>query len=170
DMKVEEDEGNMLVDAVGRSIEDGYNENAYDYQDEWGSYWDDGMDIETEEEDNELIRSVEDYHRENPYGDNRFIIGVESDEDEWNYGWGEGIEIEEEDIRFVPAAKSCIEGFKTVTLEEVEKCTICLEDFNVGVCLPCSHMFHMNCIQDWLNIGNFCPLCRFQLPTNNTSE
>ncbi|CAI8596145.1 unnamed protein product [Vicia faba] len=102
-------------------------------------------------------------------GDNRSVIEVESDEDEWNYDWEEMIGIEE-DIRFIPAAKSGIEGLKMVTVEEAGKCPICFEDFNVGVCMPCSHTFHMDCIQDWLNVGNSCPLCRFQLPTSSTDE
>ncbi|CAK8536146.1 unnamed protein product [Lathyrus sativus] len=180
EIKVEEDEVNTLVHAATRTIEDDPNEIGY--QDDWEYYWAEEMDIEVQEDD-ELRRTVEDYQNENVNGDtrsynweedmeiedNRFVNGVQIDEDEWEYGWEEGIETEE-DIRFVPAAKSCIEELKTVTTKETEKCSICFEDFKVGVCMPCSHMFHMDCIQDWLNISNSCPLCRFQLPTNNTSE
>ncbi|CAL5201698.1 unnamed protein product [Lathyrus oleraceus] len=121
------------------------DEEELDIEDLWSYNWEEDMGIED---------------------GNIFVLA-----DEWEYGWEEGIEIEE-DIRFVPAAKSCIEGLKMVTVEEAEKCSICFEDFKVGVCMPCSHMFHKDCIQDWLNVGNSCPLCRFQLPTNsnNTSE
>ncbi|CAL5201702.1 unnamed protein product [Lathyrus oleraceus] len=160
--------------SVTRNIKEG-NEDEGDVE----------MEVE-EDKDNESRRSTEDYRHGNDYGDswssNReedmgiedgsiFVLDVASDEDEWEYGWEEGIEMEQ-DIRFVPAAKSCIEGLKMVTVEEAEKCSICFEDFKVGVCLSCSHMFHKDCIQDWLNVGNSCPLCRFQLPTNsnNTSE
>ncbi|XP_045824657.1 uncharacterized protein LOC123917079 [Trifolium pratense] len=82
----------------------------------------------------------------------------------------EEIMVEEEYTRFIPADKSCIEELKMVKVEEVTKCTICLEGVNVGVPLPCSHMFHKNCIEDWLVIGHCCPLCRFELPTSNTRE
>ncbi|CAK8536149.1 unnamed protein product [Lathyrus sativus] len=180
EIKVEEDEVNTLVHAATRTIEDDPNEIGY--QDDWEYYWAEEMDIEVQEDD-ELRRTVEDYQNENVNGDtqsynweedmeiedNRFVNDVQIDEDEWEYGWEEGIETEE-DIRFVPAAKSCIEELKTVTTKATEKCSICFEDFKVGVCMPCLHMFHMDCIQDWLNISNSCPLCRFQLPTNNTSE
>ena len=153
DEEEEEDRLNTLVQAGTRSIENDHYEIGY--QDAWDSSWVEELDIE------DLWR----YNWEENMGieeDNRFIINVASDEDEWEYGWEEGMEMEQ-DIRFVPAAKSCIEGLKMVTVEEAEKCSICFEDFKVGVCMPCSHMFHKDCIQDWLNIGNSCPLCRFQL-------
>ena len=28
-------------------------------------------------------------------------------------------------------------------------------------------MFHNNCVTKWLNMHNTCPLCRFELPTDN---
>jgi hypothetical protein len=92
-------------------------------------------------------------------------IEIESDEDDYDLEEDEDLMmIEEETTSFIPAAKSCLEELKMVKAEEITKCTICFEDVNVGVSLPCSHMFHMNCIQDWLVIGHCCPLCRFQLP------
>ncbi|WJX30942.1 hypothetical protein P8452_19429 [Trifolium repens] len=93
------------------------------------------------------------------------VIEIESDEGDYDLEEDEDLMmIEEEHTRFIPAAKSCLEELKMVKAEEITKCTICFEDVNVGVPLPCSHMFHMNCIQDWLVIGHCCPLCRFQLP------
>ena len=35
------------------------------------------------------------------------------------------------------------------------------------ILLPCGHMFHDNCVTKWLKIHNTCPLCRFELPTDN---
>ncbi|KAL2253674.1 E3 ubiquitin-protein ligase RNF43-like [Sesamum indicum] len=48
-----------------------------------------------------------------------------------------------------------------------ESCSICLEGFFNGgraTRLPCSHMFHENCILRWLRENHVCPLCRYELP------
>ncbi|KAL2236573.1 uncharacterized protein LOC110012102 [Sesamum indicum] len=48
-----------------------------------------------------------------------------------------------------------------------ESCSICLEGFSNGgrgTRLPCSHMFHENCILRWLRGNHVCPLCRYELP------
>ncbi|KAL2253682.1 uncharacterized protein LOC105168666 [Sesamum indicum] len=48
-----------------------------------------------------------------------------------------------------------------------ESCSICLEGFSNGgrgTRLPCSHMFHENCILRWLRENHVCPLCRYELP------
>ena len=44
-------------------------------------------------------------------------------------------------------------------------CTICLEEFPVGLEViqlprPCCHMYHQDCIIRWLRNSNTCPLCR----------
>lgn len=46
-------------------------------------------------------------------------------------------------------------------------CSICLDEFLVGcevTSLPCSHLYHRDCIVKWLDKSLFCPFCRFQLP------
>ena len=50
-------------------------------------------------------------------------------------------------------------------IDENVECGICLVDYNVGeepCYLPCNgvHIFHRNCIEDWLKRQNSCPLCR----------
>lgn len=42
-------------------------------------------------------------------------------------------------------------------------CTICLNEYNEGEkikSLPCKHHFHVNCIDEWFNIDDICPMCR----------
>lgn len=33
--------------------------------------------------------------------------------------------------------------------------------------MPCDHLFHEPCIRAWLSRSNACPLCRYELPTDN---
>lgn len=44
-------------------------------------------------------------------------------------------------------------------------CPICLGELLVGIeairlPIPCSHVYHQECIIQWLNKSNTCPLCR----------
>jgi len=46
-------------------------------------------------------------------------------------------------------------------------CSICLEDYIDGVNvvdLPCSHLFHQECITTWAKNHPECPLCRSAIP------
>ena len=56
---------------------------------------------------------------------------------------------------------------------EKKNCVICLEDFKNGdkaTVLPCIHMFHSNCLQEWLKTQNSCPICKFKLTTENINN
>ena len=83
-----------------------------------------------------------------------------------------------------PASKTAIEKLKHFKMEkkyckksdsdpnklEFPECSICLMEVNEGqdtILLPCGHMFHDKCVTKWLEIHNTCPLCRFELPTDN---
>ena len=49
---------------------------------------------------------------------------------------------------------------------EKRNCIICLTDLKKGdkaTMLPCIHMFHSTCIQDWLKTTNECPVCKMKL-------
>lgn len=49
----------------------------------------------------------------------------------------------------------------------VQECSICQEDFAVSdsvLKLPCRHVYHTDCVTNWLAMNNTCPLCRLELP------
>jgi hypothetical protein len=46
------------------------------------------------------------------------------------------------------------------------QCAICVEDFVVGDPvrnLPCTHLFHLSCVDRWLTMDTHCPLCKVDL-------
>ena len=49
-----------------------------------------------------------------------------------------------------------------------DTCAICVEDLTQGEMvrvLPCDHVFHPRCIDEWLiNHSSLCPLCKMELP------
>lgn len=49
-----------------------------------------------------------------------------------------------------------------------DTCAICVDDFtqeDVVRVLPCTHVFHPQCIDEWLNNhSSLCPLCKMELP------
>ena len=50
--------------------------------------------------------------------------------------------------------------------EEGDKCTICLSEFEVEEDvrrLPCMHLFHVECVDQWLGQNKRCPICRFDI-------
>ncbi|CAK9153774.1 unnamed protein product [Ilex paraguariensis] len=75
-----------------------------------------------------------------------------------------------------PAAVSFVTSLPHVVInEEHEKqdtlaCAICKESLSVGTAvnqLPCFHFYHPSCILPWLSARNSCPLCRYELPTDD---
>ncbi|XP_073137923.1 uncharacterized protein [Henckelia pumila] len=73
----------------------------------------------------------------------------------------------------VPATDASIECLKSKMIDSNNdhdgSCRICLEDFEQAVLvmiMPCSHVFHKDCIRKWLKASHYCPICRYQMPTN----
>lgn len=83
------------------------------------------------------------------------------------------------DFRSSPAAKSALDALKRLRYDgksddhddqSTLTCPVCMEDVEIGshvTRMPCSHMFHWSCILKWLNERQTCPICRFNLLTNN---
>ena len=75
-------------------------------------------------------------------------------------------------------SKSAVDGLNKTIIDQqklndfgIENvCPICKEEFSVSqdcITLPCKHYFHNDCIMPWFNEHNSCPICRFELPTDD---
>ena len=54
----------------------------------------------------------------------------------------------------------------SLTLDLHKECPVCQDDFVEGVetiVLPCKHIFHPDCILNWLKLNGTCPVCRLSL-------
>ncbi|KAF0696038.1 Aste57867_13177 [Aphanomyces stellatus] len=54
--------------------------------------------------------------------------------------------------------------------KNARECVICQVDVDVGadvVQMPCQHVFHTDCIKEWLKIRNSCPICRVEIASKN---
>ncbi|XP_012090991.2 E3 ubiquitin-protein ligase Praja-2 [Jatropha curcas] len=75
-----------------------------------------------------------------------------------------------------PAAMSFVNSLPLVVINEEHMthdgltCAICKDILSIGTevnQLPCLHVYHPSCILPWLSTRNSCPLCRFELPTDD---
>ena len=75
-----------------------------------------------------------------------------------------------------PASTSALKRIPIVRVaaddltKDNECCTICLEDHVPGELaarLPCGHLFHKDCVVEWLRRHCVCPVCRYELPTDS---
>ena len=77
-----------------------------------------------------------------------------------------------------PASKKSIEKLEKIIINDEKlksfgienTCAVCKDEFIIGqecLLMPCQHHFHKNCLLPWLNERNSCPVCRFELPTDD---
>ncbi|KAL3824971.1 hypothetical protein ACJIZ3_021000 [Penstemon smallii] len=75
-----------------------------------------------------------------------------------------------------PASKSSVEGLPDIKITEEmlasdsSQCAVCKDSFELneeGKQMPCNHIYHKECIMPWLVLHNSCPVCRYELPTDD---
>lgn len=74
-----------------------------------------------------------------------------------------------------PASQAAVDGLHHAVIlpsdvAPANKCPVCLLPFDVDeevVLMPCKHRFHDGCIVPWLKKTNSCPVCRYELPTDD---
>ena len=115
--------------------------------------------VEEEEEEEENV--YDDY-------DGAVLFIDYGDDDEGGVYYNESpkdvVDDDSDDVRLIV-------GLKVMNIEEGSslllggECAVCLEEFRVGshAKLPCSHIFHQNCILPWFWMNDFCPLCRHKM-------
>ena len=89
--------------------------------------------------------------------------------------------IQERQQQEAGAPEHLVDALETVklTAEQIEtcgSCSICLDPWTVeeegslAVRLPCSHLFHSDCIKQWLSVRNSCPMCRTPLAETDNGK
>lgn len=71
------------------------------------------------------------------------------------------------------AGPSSQAGSSSGNLDEGEKCAICLGDYEEDEevkTLPCTHMFHTECVDRWLKVNRTCPFCKQSIRSDDRSE
>ncbi|KAM7463871.1 hypothetical protein LguiA_031992 [Lonicera macranthoides] len=75
-----------------------------------------------------------------------------------------------------PASVSFVNRLPRVVINEEHwkqdslACAVCKDFLCIGTVvnqLPCFHVYHPSCILPWLSARNSCPLCRYELPTDD---
>jgi hypothetical protein len=116
---------------------------------------------------NKILACVNDMARQKRYAGRKVLrMRVTAEVTQFVY---EDFDFDDRVCGLVPASELSIEALEKVEVEEGtgETCSICLEELIGGAVaarMPCLHLFDQNCIVNWLNRNNFCPLCRFKLP------
>ena len=90
----------------------------------------------------------------------------------------DGSDVEMEDV-IIPTDLRSLSQNTTVDLYQnmnsvYDKCSICRETLCNNDIIrkinTCEHLFHMNCIDTWLETNTMCPICRNDLRENDTTN
>jgi hypothetical protein len=79
-------------------------------------------------------------------------------------GPGRPVGMTQEDINSLPVKPHSVNESDPTKLN----CVICMSDYEEGEMkkgLPCSHEYHVKCIDPWLKERKSCPICRDDIVT-----
>ena len=72
-----------------------------------------------------------------------------------------------------PNVKICIKNTLATDVHTEENCAICKSEFekdeNINI-LKCKHIYHTECIGEWVKYKSECPVCRENIQTYEKSE
>eukprot|EP00931_Biecheleriopsis_adriatica_P006056 TRINITY_DN107518_c0_g1_i1.p1 TRINITY_DN107518_c0_g1~~TRINITY_DN107518_c0_g1_i1.p1 ORF type:complete len:423 (+),score=36.34 TRINITY_DN107518_c0_g1_i1:92-1270(+) len=75
------------------------------------------------------------------------------------------VEVSQDIVRQLPVHK-VTEHDLSVLSGDRRSCSICLDEFQEGDLqrtLPCFHMFHVHCVDRWLDTNVACPVCKYEV-------
>ncbi|GAB2260252.1 hypothetical protein Droror1_Dr00011107 [Drosera rotundifolia] len=120
--------------------------------------------------DDDMIVVVDDDDFDEDFDDDDFDEDFDDDDDDDYMEYIDDVEMVQMGMR--AARKDVVEGLEMVVGTTEGTCVMCLEDFEEGSStrrwltrLPCSHVYHSECIMKWLEKSCCCPLCRYELPS-----
>lgn len=76
-----------------------------------------------------------------------------------------------------PASKSAVDAMPVVKFKKQSSesddihCAVCKEAFEIGGDvreMPCKHIYHSDCILPWLDLHRSCPICRHEMPAEES--
>lgn len=120
----------------------------------------------------ELLSNFEELETQNYAG----ALGDYLDAREFEYSLEHLAETDISMMGAPPAAVSFVNSLPQIRIDghyenlDNLSCAICKECPSLGTVLnqlPCLHLYHPSCILPWLSTRNTCPLCRYELPTDD---
>nr|XP_017225307.1 PREDICTED: E3 ubiquitin-protein ligase RING1-like [Daucus carota subsp. sativus] len=75
-----------------------------------------------------------------------------------------------------PASRTAVEGLPDVVVDDKllgsdsAQCAVCQDDFEKDMVvkqMPSKHVYHSECLLPWLELHNSCPVCRYELPSDD---